>query len=220
MDEADFGCFVRAHIIHSMQQVGLAVNLLHEPQPENPQLWKGWRFLGVELKTPTRRWEERRIALMDLEDALQVIRDQFSPFVNESCGLHIHVGNGTSGFPTCTVRQFAKMVTIFERQLATVHPHHRIKNIHCRPPSCNFETQDLGKKIRILEDALSLAQLIKRMSSNPDGDKRGFAYNMRNLITEGAPPTIEFRQHQATLEIPEISAWTDLVRPGFETRRV
>ncbi|KAI4089918.1 MAG: hypothetical protein L6R37_007974 [Teloschistes peruensis] len=54
MDEADFECFVRAHIIHSMQQVGLAVNLLHEPtsyekwtvgrdgsikaQPENPQL--------------------------------------------------------------------------------------------------------------------------------------------------------------------------------------
>lgn len=52
--EADFECFVRAHIIHSMQQVGLAVNLLHEPtsyekwtvgrdgsikaQPENPQL--------------------------------------------------------------------------------------------------------------------------------------------------------------------------------------
>lgn len=148
---------------------------------------------------------------MDLEDALQVIRDYFFPFVNESCGLHIHVGNGTYGFPTCTVRQFVKMVTIFERQLATVHPHHRINNIHCRPPSCNFESQDLGKKIRILEDAPSLTQPIKRMSSNPDGDKRGFAYNMRNLIIEGAPPTIEFRQHQATLEIPEIGAWTEVV---------
>ncbi|KAI4195965.1 MAG: hypothetical protein LQ350_006849 [Teloschistes chrysophthalmus] len=225
--EAELECFVRAHIIHSMQQVGLAVNLLHEPtnyekwtvgkdgsikpQPENPHLWKGWRFMGVELKTPIRRWEERRAAFMDLEDALQVIREQVSPSVNESCGLHVHVGNGTSGFPVSTVRQFAKMVTIFERQLATVHPHHRINNVHCRPPSYNFESRDIGRAVRILEDAPSLTQLVKRMSSNADGDKRGFGYNMRNLITQGALPTIEFRRHQATLEIPEIDAWTEVV---------
>ena len=33
---------------------------------------------------------------------------------------------------------------------------------------------------------------------------------MRNLITNGAPPTIEFRQHQATLNVVNCAAWASL----------
>ncbi|KAL8658328.1 MAG: hypothetical protein Q9202_007586 [Teloschistes flavicans] len=219
--------FVRSHIIQSLQQKGLAVNYIHEPtnyekwtvdkdgsiiaEPENPHRWNGWQFMGAELKTPIQRWEQSLKAFFQLKDALQAIREEFPVFVNESCGLHVHVGNGPSGFPLSTVRQFAKIVTIFERQLATVHPHHRVNNIHCRPPSSNFNSQDLVHNVRILEEAGTLTQLIDRMSYNLDGSERGFAYNMRNLIDDEAPPTIEFRQHEATLEVPAIGAWTELV---------
>ena len=40
---------------------------------------------------------------------------------------------------------------------------------------------------------------------------------MRNLITDDAPPTVELRQHEATLDVVEIAAWTSLVC-GLVTR--
>ena len=99
------------------------------------------------------------------------------------------------------------MVTAFERQLAAIHPFHRVSSVHCRPPSSNFPSGELVENILSLQAARNSKALIEGMSSCALGANRGFAYNLRNLITDGAPPTIEFRQHQATLSVLDCAAW-------------
>ncbi|KAL8686993.1 MAG: hypothetical protein Q9218_006711 [Villophora microphyllina] len=227
-NRAEFDSLVRARIAQSLEQAGLAVNHLHnhagyekwtvgsdssiKAEPENPLSWTGWQFLGVELKSRILSWGRNpRSAFQELEVALQVIQTQFSISVNESCGLHVHVGNGASGFPISTLQLFATIVSIFERQLASIHPPHRVHNVHCRPPSSNFESEDVVENVRMIEHTKNDKELIDMMSRNLDGDRRGFAYNLTDLDKDDAPPTIEFRQHQATLEIKPIAAWTEMV---------
>ena len=111
------------------------------------------------------------------------------------------------GFPRSTLRKFTQIVTTFERQLASIHPFHRVNNVHCRPPSSNFESDSLVQDILSLQAAPNTKTLINLMSCCPHGANRGFAYNLRNLITNGAPPTIEFRQHEATFDLVKCAAW-------------
>ena len=141
---------------------------------------------------------------------LQVLQQNFRVFTNNSCGLHVHVGNREWGFPRRTLKTFAQLVTVWERQLASLHPGHRINNVHCRAPSSNFCDTDLVKNVLILQDAKSTKALIKVMSFNPYGAGRGFAYNMKNLIDKGLKATIEFRQHEAIFDVPAIAAWASL----------
>ena len=55
------------------------------------------------------------------------------------------------------------------------------------------------------------------MSSNADGAERGFAYNMRNLLEDGPKTTIEFRQHESTIDAVAVAAWVSLACALVET---
>ena len=219
---------VRSDIIHLLQEAGLSMNGLTPPfnyqlwavgtdgsikaEPKDPQhpQWNDFRFSAVELITPTFNWSQSGVAFQQLEKALHVIQENFPAFTNASCGYHVHVGNEAWGFPRSTLKKFAQVVTAFERQLASIHPFHRINNVHCRPPSINFQGQDLVENILSIQAAKKSRDLINGMSCGPHGSTRGFAYNLTNLITEGAPPTIEFRQHQGTLDVITCAAWASL----------
>ena len=226
--QTDPDCAVRTHIIQLLQEAGLSVNGLIPPfnyqfwavgtdgsikaEPEDQFLprWNDFRFSAVELITPTFCWSQSAAAFQQLHIALQKIQREFTAFTNRSCGMHVHVGHGQWGFPRSTLKKFAQVVTAFERQLAAIHPFHRVNNVHCRPPSSNFKSDDLVQNILSLQDARNSKALIKSMSCCPHGSTRGFAYNLRNLITNGAPPTIEFRQHQGTLSVLDCAAWASL----------
>lgn len=219
---------VRAHIIHLLQEAGFSMNGLTPPlnyefwtvgtdgsieaEPEDPLLtqWEDFRFSAVELISPKFFWSRSALAFQELERALQIIQQEFAAFTNRTCGMHIHVGNEEWGFPRSTLKKFAQVVAAFERQLAAIHPFHRVKNVHCRPPSSNFESEDVVNNILSLQAAQNTKTLIERMSCCPHGANRGFAYNLRNLVTNGAPPTIEFRQHEATLDVVTCAAWASL----------
>ena len=219
---------VRAHIIHLLQEAGFLVNELTPPHnyglwtvgtdgsiktdPKDPFLseWNDCQFSAVELITPKFYWSQSAVAFQQLERALLIILENFTTFTNQSCGLHVHVGNEDWGFPRSTLRKFAQVVTAFERQLASIHPFHRINNVHCRPPSLNFARQDLVKNVLSLQAAKNSRAVINSMSCGPHGSPRGFAYNLTNLITNGSPPTIEFRQHEATLDVITCAAFSAL----------
>lgn len=228
LSDADFDSFVRGNIIRLLQEAGFSTNELSSPrnnqnwivgtdgsikaEPQDRLLpqWNDFRFLGVELISPTFYWSQSAAAFQQLEQVLRIIQQHITAFTNRSCGLHIHVGNEEWGFPRSTLKKFAQVVAAFERQLAAIHPFHRVNNVHCRSPSCNFGSDDIVENILSLQAAQNTKTLIERMSCCPHGANRGFAYNLRNLITNGAPPTIEFRQHEATLDVVTCAAWTSL----------
>ncbi|KAG6994052.1 hypothetical protein G7Y79_00047g082780 [Physcia stellaris] len=224
----ELGLFVRSHMVHVLREAGLSVNEADslnnydkwtigtdgsiKAQPENPHSpeWNGFQFFPVELRSPTLFWDANAAAFQQVDAVLRTLHGNFRIFVNQSCGFHVHVGNRDLGFPRSTLMKFASLVTVFEQQFASLHPYHRVNNVHCRAPGSNFEGRDLLKNILMLLSLKSTHSLITHMSSNPDGDRRGFAYNMVGLIVDGEPPTIEFRQHEATLDFVAVTAWTSL----------
>ena len=235
--EANPGCLhnnkFRAHIISHMvdllREAGFSVNDLYSKSdfsnwtvdtdgsidawPESPwdPEYDGMHFYGMELKTPVLLWSEAQSALCQVQDVLDVVRRNFKIFTNTSCGLHDHVGNQDLGFPLRTLKNLAKLVTVFERQFESIHPSHRVYNLHCRSPGANFAGMTLRERLGTIGHAKHKEDLVSCMSSCPSTDGWGFAYKFSNLITSRQIKTIEFRQHEATLDVREMGAWAILV---------
>lgn len=216
------------HVIDILREAGFSVNSLSaatnyenwtigadgsiiatEEIPPLPQ-WYSPQCIGLELRTPAFFWSQSDAAFEQLGRVLAIIQQNFKTFTNQSCGLHVHVGNRELGFPLGTLRKFAHLTLVFEKQLASLHPYHRVNNIHCRAPSSNFHGRDIIKNLTKITKTKHTKSLVERMSSNRDGARRGFAYNMINLLGEGPKVTIEFRQHEATLDVYAIFCWTSL----------
>ena len=216
------------HIITILREAGFSVNPFGaafnysnwtvdidfsiKAQPDNAH-WMDFEFLGVEIKTPIFFFRERAAAFQQLATAFQLVQLQYFVFTNSSCGLHVHVGNRSLGFPRQTLKTFAQMVLVFERQLESLHPIHRVNNVHCLAPGSNFPTKDLTKNVKLIQQAQSTAAIVYQMSCKAEGHRRGFAYNMSNLRDEEVmpKPTIEFRQHEGTIDMTAIAAWVGLV---------
>ncbi|RMZ11239.1 hypothetical protein D0864_01051 [Hortaea werneckii] len=58
--------------------------------------------------------------------AFKGIPGRFYPFVNGSCGLHVHVGNQKDGFPLQTVKNLLTVFALCERQIDMLHSIQRI----------------------------------------------------------------------------------------------
>ena len=197
---------------YSNWTVDIDFSIKAEPQNVHLPGWMDHEFLGVELKSPIFFFSDRAAAFQQLSAAFQLIQLQYHVFTNSSCGLHVHVGNRGLGFPRQTLKTFAQMVVVFERQLESLHPRHRLNNPHCLAPGSNFPSSNLTKNVRLIQQAQSTAAIVYQMSCKPEGHRRGFAYNLSNLRDEEVmpKPTIEFRQHEGTLEVEAIAAWVSL----------
>ena len=173
---------------YSKWTVGVDGSVQPDPDSDLPLPSITWK--GVEIKTPVFLWRDQATAFQQVNDLLLEV-DKFQIWVNPSCGLHVHVGNGERGFPLRTLKTFAQFVTMFEKQLESLHPHYRINNVHCRPPRSNFQfNEGAAEYLKRIENCTTIQSLVDTMSCEPAGDKRGFAYNLTNLATEGGIQTI------------------------------
>ena len=215
------------HIITILREAGFSVNpsgptlnysnwtvefdMSIKAEPENAH-WMDYEFVGVEIKTPIFFFHDRAAAFEQLATAFHLIQLRYKMFTNNTCGLHVHVGNQSLGFPRQTLKKFSQMVLVFEHQLESLHPANRLNNIHCLAPGTNFPTKDPTKNVRLIQQAQSTVAIVHHMSCQPDGHRRGFAYNVSNLQDEQVmpKPTIEFRQHEGTLDMTAIAAWVGL----------
>ena len=225
---------VKNHMIEVLRTAGLAVNNLNHMPPDYnrwtvddddsidcPDLsdspddqHRGKWVASIELKTPKMPYCSR--SMEAVIEALDVLRRTFTCATNQSCGLHVHIGNdgphGSSrGFPLQTLKTLATLATVFNRQFNSLQSYHRVVNIHCRSPAQNFPDTDPWEIASTINSALSTDELIDMMSSDENGDERGFAINFRSLLPERGLRTLEFRQHEATLSPKTVGLWLTLV---------
>lgn len=165
-------------------------------------------WCAIELKTPalfSSPW-----SLDQVKRALYIVEKNFTAVVNDSCGLHIHVGNCHKGYSLRTLKNFAMLITSFERQFSSLHPFHRINNHFVRPVSEFFPPQTMMSsvwaKLLVIESCCTLEQLIQQF--NYDNNK-WTAYSFLSLLNPFLR-TIEFRQHSGTLDIDAITHWAKL----------
>ena len=190
--------------------------------PTTPSLF---RYFGFELKSRILPVTAPS-SFQEITSVLHLIKSRFDLVTNMTCGLHVHVGNGTKGFPVRTLRTLAQLVTAFEPEIHRLHADSRIQYPSiagwCLPPS----------KVLLATDPLERHQEMQKLQTVDDVRSlmnplfnRCLAYNFKNLASANmdAPhelgtktQTVEFRQHAASVDADEIVAWvqftTGLVR--------
>ena len=161
-------------------------------------------YAGIELKSPALPYTAK--SLVTIREMCQHL-GELDILVNESCGLHVHVGNKRKGFPLETMKNLCVLTATFERELESIHPPHRISNYHTRSIGSVFHNgislPDIRRKIRNAQTVGDLIQLVQK------GEKY-HAYNFLHLHSSKGLKTVEFRQHEATVNADAITRWVEL----------
>ncbi|EKD16654.1 hypothetical protein MBM_05123 [Drepanopeziza brunnea f. sp. 'multigermtubi' MB_m1] len=205
------------------------ISIHHPPQspiPGESVETDEYSWIGVEIKSP---------ALLMTQDSLDEVQKlclllptHFKLITNSTCGLHVHVGHGQKGFTTSNVTRIIAFLYAFEPQLDTLHPLHRYNNAYAKSmrDRCNFVRQF---QEQFSEEPTTLAVITKILSLHKgksprhfrraltrlvqiDGNGKNGAYNFNGVSDnpDRVPedrPTIEFRQHEGTLDGVRIAAW-------------
>ncbi|MCJ1335312.1 hypothetical protein MMC09_000580 [Bachmanniomyces sp. S44760] len=182
-------------------------------------------YRGIELQSrilPATREgfdEVRRVmhVLRDLEDNKGLLHFR----VNDSTGLHVHVGNRSEGFTVSTMKKFANFMLGFEHIITSVHNDSRLMNKSCRNPSEGHimesmpstwqriaMVEDIGDDLRV--DGPNFVRLMNESDGKPD------AYNFTRLLSTGPMKTIEFRQHAGVLDAEAMVAWAEFATGAVE----
>jgi hypothetical protein len=194
-------------------------------------------YTQVEVRTRVLPFNDK--SFDEIQSALDTIKSKFRTYINSTCGLHVHVGNGQKGFHQTTVQNLASLLYSFEPVLSAIHPAHRQDQSHCRSlrrwagivskhPSLHTNAarpRDISNPAAIHQilNTHSIDQLKETLKSW-NGDR--LAYNFENLSeppsaelfnTEpcskqpGSKLTIEFRQHEGTLDFDRLQLWVQTV---------
>ncbi|KAL8908180.1 MAG: hypothetical protein Q9171_005564 [Xanthocarpia ochracea] len=179
------------------------------PTPKQlPPEWAGSSYTGIELKTPIFLYKEN--AFQQLIQVISILNKKFSIFVNYTCGLHVHIGNGNEDIPFSTARNLATLATAFERQLNSLHPYYRIHNKYCRPLGWQWNGLDPIQIATEIEKFGNIDHLVEKLSQVQGNPEKHHAINFLNLIGRDCTRTIEFRQHKATTNPTAIIQWVRL----------
>jgi hypothetical protein len=120
----------------------------------------------------------------------------------------IHVSNGSKkGFDLQTLKTLAGLIVGFEPQINSLHPTHRCTpNSWCTPLShtCKFRALAPLQRVELIERTTSLSSFLALFGVTSD-----IAVNFLNL--KRATRTIEFRQHEGTLNEERVASWVVLV---------
>ena len=152
----------------------------------------------------------------EIREVLELIKSNFKVVmgVQNSCGLHVHIGNEDRGFDIEVLRRYALLVVAFEHLLLSLIPPQRINpqlafKCFCYPPSRlpdleNLTLQERLDRIRMCEREWQLQELM-----SPIWYGKNLAFNLSSH-SDGSKRTIEHRMFPGTTDVEEILASVEL----------
>ena len=158
-------------------------------------------------------------AVRQVQKVCKLISRKYRTLTNEWCGLHVHVGQGSKGLPDYAIKNLAAMIWTFEDRLDLLHPLHRSNDAAC---NSLYNSAPLASELDFETDQpLLLTEQIDRIFECQTGDhvislvndecpSYGSAYNFWNLLSQhsrSSKRTIEFRQHEGTLDSKRVENW-------------
>jgi hypothetical protein len=175
-----------------------------------------YNWYQIEIKTPAYYFAEK--AVDTVKKVCEVLSCAYRINCNQSCGIHVHVGNAKKGFSFETLRNLYATLWTFEPQIQTIHPEHRLKgNRYCKnlreTSMMSSKTYQPGrsKTARVLEHLLYNTHTMQQLANREVGVIGGrSAYAMDNIQHEPSDEmknAIEFRQYRATLNPEESANW-------------
>lgn len=176
---------------------------------------RAYRWFGMEVASPAFFAVEEAFAAVAAVCA--VLSGEFRAEVNASCGLHVHVGRRGAGLPLAQTRNLMAVLWALEPQIHGLHPARRTRGeaYFCKPLRRRRwvgrgrpELDDCGAVARIYGEATE-GTLVRWLNTGAF-----HAYKLENLVHAGfvsTKRTVEFRQHEGTLEGGRVVAWARFV---------
>lgn len=186
---------------------------------------------SIEIKSPAYTYTPEN--LQAVEKVCNIISEKYLIEVNSSTGLHIHISAGLkTPFRLETVQNLFDFLYAFEPQLDSLHPEHRQHDNEY----CNYSLRKHSDFIRnwwnehgqlptIMQGVIELLKKKKTKMELLNAvrwtfNDKAMRYNVSNLVKylqdEDEPsnsgiPTIEFRQHEGTLDAQRVVQWCSTV---------
>lgn len=183
-----------------------------------------YQYQGIEVVS--RAFPFNEDSLNEVERMCRILNKTYRLSVNESTGLHVHLGHGKQGFKLKDLKELTIFLYTFELQLSSFHPLDRYSHEYGRALRYNSAfTVNFQKKYNRIPKASDFAANInackKRatwfsLTQQPRPTLRN-NYNfvgvslraVKGQIISACDPrqTVEFRQHRGTIDGREITQW-------------
>ena len=120
--------------------------------------------------------------------------------ITVSCGFHVHVGYraGTVNWLRNTVKMYAHYTPAVESLVSASRRRHGSRSTWCQPVRYNAVTMDR---------ALTAQEVVSAAYQTPRAGRHGTRYKAVNLESYWNYGTIEFRQHQGTVDARKAEMW-------------
>jgi len=195
--------------------------------PEDPE-FDPWEYQGIEVRSPKLEFTPESLA--EVESLCALLTSIYKIKNNITTGLHVHLGHDTQGFTFLNIQKLLVFLFTFEPQIASLHPIHRMNNKYGRsmrdysPFSLNFQAKyerrptaaEFASKIFSLKTRGHMFRLA--MGGN---DYKQNNYNFGGIVKKAHPSgiiqadegrqTIEFRQHEGTMDGKRITHWIQVI---------
>jgi hypothetical protein len=178
-----------------------------------------YTWFTIEITTPPFYFSSQ--ALDIVKQVCEILTTTYRINCNQTAGVHVHVGNATKGFSFDILSNLYAMLWTFEPQISEIHPYHRTEdNYYCasfRKASQLAEQIGSREPMDVAEIGLDIQldfQIMRELGEAVDPDVGRMAYNMENIMvflggfaTNPTKNTIEFRQHESTLDPERSTNW-------------
>jgi hypothetical protein len=192
---------------------------------KSPYLWT-----GVEVKSPALAFNKQ--SLRAVEQVCRLITKRYIVQVNTTTGLHVHCSAGLeTNFRLQTMQNLFAFLYAFEPQLDSIHPPDRQNNNYAHSIRVHSIFTDLwwkqyGQMPTLMQGVLELLKkddMLELMTAVcytwKDKSMRYNSFNMFQLLNKKKrgrlwrhhKRTIEFRQHEGTLEPERVVQWVKTV---------
>lgn len=142
-----------------------------------------YTWYKIEINSPAFYYDQA--AVNQVRNVCTFLASKFRIHINNSMGVHVHVGDGKNGLQADVLRMLMATLFVFEPQLDTLHPRNRKGNTYCRSLNAHSklgqqsifnETTNTHPKSRsqILEDLLEIKDkkdIVISMSPLPEDVK-------------------------------------------------
>ncbi|KAG4031322.1 hypothetical protein MFRU_009g01090 [Monilinia fructicola] len=176
---------------------------------EGNEQGKSYVDYGLEMASPPYFYDEA--SRKAIETVVRTLRKNYLVRVNNSTGLHVHVGNGYFGLQWKVLRNLMAIAWTYERQIRLIVPRERISMNYCR----SLRASSLGTsfpqytRLEFLNRILSFSSNQDIVSELDAASTGRLGFNIRDLRVpyEVDRRTIEFRQHSGSLDPEAILHW-------------
>jgi hypothetical protein len=185
----------------------------------------------IEVISPVLDFNED--SLGKIEKACEAITRKCNIDINNSCGLHVHIGNRGNNLEWTDVRKLVAVLWTLEPQIVQLHPTNRHIKFQCEnirgryiDPKLADDTNAVSDPKPIIGKILKYEKLadldfdhrldgqsaynLKKLQEKPPSKNAPKAKTISFAKEASAGKTIEFRQHRGTLNGDEAIAWLRL----------